>query len=73
MFTNVTFSISPLLLRKAREKAVAERKTLNVLFRDWVENYVRGQKSSADYRALMARLRHVESGGKFSREEMNER
>lgn len=73
MLTNVTFSISPVLLRKAREKAMGERKTLNVLFRDWVETYVRGARPSSDYRELMGRLRHVASGGKLSREELNER
>ncbi len=73
MLTNVTFSISPLLLRKAREKAVGERKTLHVLFRDWVENYVRGRRPSSDYKALMARLKNVDSGRTFSREEFNER
>jgi hypothetical protein len=73
MLINVTFSISPLLLRKAREKAVGDQKTLNALFRDWVENYVRGQRPSSDYKALMAHLKHVDSGRTFSREELNER
>ncbi len=73
MLTKITFRISPVLLHKARKKAMGERKTLDVLFRDWVEKYVGGTRPSSDYREVMGRLRHVASGGKFSREELNKR
>jgi hypothetical protein len=73
MLTNVTLTVTPSLLRKAREKAMAERRTLNDLFRDWVGAYVRGTRPSVDYQKLMTRLHYAQSGRKFTREEMNER
>ncbi len=72
MLTNVTFSVEPLLLRKAREKAAQERKVLNVLFREWVAQYVR-QGRGGKYRELMKRLSYASAGKKFTREELNER
>ena len=72
MLTNVTFSLEPLLLRKAREKAAQERKVLNVLFREWVTQYVR-QGRSGKYRDLMKKLDYASAGRKFTREELNER
>lgn len=71
--TNVTFSISPVVLQRAREKAMAERRTLNELFRGWVEGYVRGNKPAHDFRSVMLQLQHVNSGKKWSRNELNER
>ena len=59
-------------LRKAREKAAQERKALNVLFREWVVQYVR-QGHGGKYRDLMKQLSYASAGKKFSREELNER
>ncbi len=72
MLTNVTFTVEPLLLRKAREKAVQERKVLNVLFREWITGYVR-QGRDGKYRDLMKKLSYASPGKKFTREELNER
>ena len=71
--TNVTFSLDPLLLREAREKAVRERKTLNVLFREWMAGYVGRGRNKGSYRELMKRLSYASPGRKFTREELNER
>ena len=73
MLTNVTFSIDPFLLKKARDKAVAERKALNVLFREWVGRYVSNKRPTSEYRSAMKRLDYAHPGRKFNREEMNER
>ena len=72
---NITLSADEKLIEAARERALAERTTLNEQFRRWLEEYV-GQDRSAD-RAMevIGRLQqYVRTGGrKFSREEMNER
>jgi len=73
MIKNITFNAEEALLRKAREKAMHERKSLNVLFRDWLSRYVNQDDVSNDYHTLMKRLKHIVPGRKFSREEMNER
>ena len=72
MLTNITFSIDPVLLRQAREKAAQERKVLNVLFREWVSQYLR-QGRGGTYRSVMKKLGYASAGKKFTREELNER
>jgi hypothetical protein len=73
MLTNITFSIDPFLLKQARGKAATEHKALNLLFRQWVASYVRGNAPSPQYRSLMKRLDYASPGRKFTREELNER
>lgn len=73
MLTNVTFSLDPFLLKKARGRAAGERTTLNALFRQWVSGYVNPRRPANDFQALMKRLDYADAGRKFSREEMNER
>ena len=73
MLKNITFSADDYLIKKAREKAVREHKTLNVIFRNWLAEYVHQNKQKVDYRHLMKKLNYVTPGRKFSRGEMNER
>ena len=70
---NITFSADEDLIERARQVAKAEHKTLNVAFREWLAAYASRQGNVQQYRALMERLRHIDSGGRYSREEMNER
>ncbi|MBI2978922.1 MAG: hypothetical protein HYY38_08935 [Rhodospirillales bacterium] len=71
---NVTRTVEEDLLKKARSKAIAQHKSLNVLFREWVKQYVGVREGwSAVYQALMKRLGHARAGRCFSRDEMNER
>lgn len=70
---NITLSADEDLIEKARALARSRQKTLNAAFREWLEQFVSETGSAADYRSLMRRLRHVNSGRRFSREEMNER
>ena len=73
MLKNITLSAEKSLIQKAREKAVKERKSFNVVFREWLRSYT-GQKIAAEnYKDLMKQLRHIHPGRKFSRVEMNER
>ena len=70
---NITFSADKPDIERAREVARSQNTTLNELFRDWLRGVARREVQAERYRALMARLRHVNSGRKFTREEMNER
>ena len=74
MVKNVTLTVEENLLKKARVKAIAQHKTLNALFRDWVGQYVGAcEGRSAAYHTLMKKLSHARAGRRFSRDEMNER
>jgi len=70
---NVTFSADEDLIERAREAAKGEHKTLNVAFREWLTAYGARKGNVQQYRALKERLKHIDSGGRYSREEMNGR
>jgi len=69
---NITLSADADLLEKARLVAKAENTTLNAAFREWLQSYVR-QRNLAAHRALRDSLKHINAGGPFTRDEMNER
>ena len=73
MIKNITFNAEDFLLKKAREKAMRERKSLNGVFREWLGRYVGQEDVSKNYRVLMKSMKYVVPGKKFSREELNER
>lgn len=73
MARNVTLSADEDLLRRARDRAQRNNTTLNALFRTWLQRYVGQERAGERYDAVMARLSHVEAGGSFSRDELNER
>lgn len=71
---NITLSADESLIERARAVALAERTTLNAAFREWLEQYSARAGRGAAFRALMQRLKHVDSGGRhYTRDEMNER
>ena len=70
---NITLSADEDLIEQARRVARAQRKTLNAAFREWLVQFTSRSGSSQNVDSLMRRLRHVKSGRRFSREEMNER
>ncbi len=70
---NITFSADERLIEKARLKAAKEKTTLNKRFREWLAGYAKQNDAGNTYNKLMEELSHVNSGGKFSRDEMNER
>lgn len=71
---NITLSAPEELIEKARRKAAARGTTLNNEFRNWLELETRnGEELATRYERVLQRLGHVDSGGKFTREEMNER
>jgi len=73
MVKNITLSMDASLLQKARKRATEHGKSLNSLFREWMERYVNQAHRSINYQELMKNLRHVKAGQNFSRDERNER
>lgn len=73
MKKNITFIADEKLIQKARAKALAEHQSLNLLFRQWLENYVKRTQKHINYAALMQTIRYAKAGRKFTRDEMNER
>lgn len=72
---NITLSADASLILAARERAAAERTTLNAQFRRWLADYA-GRTHQAD--AAMATIRQLRGdiatgGRRFTRDEMNER
>ena len=73
MLKNITLSAEDLIIKKAREKARKEQKTLNELFREWMKSYISGSNPVGDFEEFMKHVDYANAGRKFSREEMNER
>ena len=70
---NITFSADENKIEIAREVARSEHKTLNDAFREWLDWYASRKVTRAEIEALFERLKYVNAGRKFTREEMNER
>lgn len=70
---NITLSADEFLIEKARQKAKKERKSLNVVFREWLSRYAGRTDVAQDYLKMMKKLGYARSGHKFTRDEMNER
>ncbi|MGB2635314.1 MAG: DUF6364 family protein [Candidatus Acidiferrum sp.] len=70
---NITLSADENLIEQARLIAKSQHKTLNALFREWLEQFTTRSGNTQEFDALMRRLKHVKSGKRFSRDEMNER
>ena len=69
---NITLSADPDLIEKARAVAKSENTTLNAAFREWLASYIR-QSNLAAHRALRESLKHINAGGPYTRDEMNDR
>lgn len=70
---NITLSAEEGLIEEARAAARARKTTLNQLFRDWLAELAGRRDQEKRLAALTKRLGYVRSGGRFSREDMNER
>ena len=70
---NVTLSADEDLIEQARLVARSRHKTLNAAFREWLLQYTAQAGAAQELDSLMKRLRHVQAGRHFSRDEMNER
>jgi hypothetical protein len=70
---NVTLSADEDLIEQARLVARSQRRTLNAAFREWLLHFTAQAGNGQEVDALMRRLRHVNSGSRFSRDEVNKR
>jgi hypothetical protein len=70
---NITFSADEDLIERARLRAIEQKTTLNVAFRQWLERYAGPAATVEEYRHLMRHLKGVDAGRKFTREELNSR
>ncbi len=70
---NITLSADEELIEQARLTARAQRKTLNAAFREWLVQFTAQAGNGQEVDSLMRRLRHIDPGRRFSRDEMNER
>ena len=73
MVRNITLSVDEVLIKRARKKAEQENSSLNMLFRDWISKYVNSTQIGENYENIMKTLSSVNSGGKFTRDELTER
>ena len=70
---NITLSADEQLIEQARLLAKSRHKTLNAVFREWLEQFTAQGGNAQEFDALMKRLKHVQAGRRFSRDELNER
>src|SRR5437016_12664247 len=70
---NITLSADEQLIEQARLLAKSRHKTLNAMFREWREQFTAQSGGAQEFDALMKRLKHVQAGSRFSRDELNER
>jgi hypothetical protein len=70
---NITLSAEDKKIELAREVAREENRTLNDAFREWLDWYGSRRVTRQQIEALYERLKYVNAGRKFTREEMNER
>ncbi len=70
---NITLSADEDLIERARSIARGQRRTLNAAFREWLAQFAESEGDAQGFDALMKQLHHVNAGGRFSRDDMNER
>ncbi|RJP87305.1 MAG: hypothetical protein C4518_12455 [Desulfobacteraceae bacterium] len=73
MLKNITLSADEELIQKARERAQKENTSLNISFRQWLQQYVNSSTTPLDYDNFIQSLSYARSTRGFSRDEFNER
>ena len=73
MLKNITLSADKNLIERARQRAEAQKTTLNAEFRRWLAQYVESPQTRSEFTELMEHFAYIKPGKKFSRNEMNER
>ena len=73
MLKNITLSAEDVLIKKAREKAQTEQRTINGLFREWLKKYINQTKTHNNFEEFMNQANYARPGKKLTREEMNAR
>lgn len=73
---NITFSAQEDAIERARKIAQRENRTLNELFREWLENInlqFRQEDTSNQLNSLWEKTNYLRVGKKLNRDKMNER
>jgi hypothetical protein len=70
---NITLSAEEHKIELGREAARDENRTLNDAFREWLDWYGSRRVTRQQIEALYEKLKYVNAGRKFTRDEMNER
>jgi hypothetical protein len=73
MLQNITLSAEKVLIERARQRAEAQKTTLNAEFRRWLAEYIEYPQTAADFAVLMDQLNYIQPGETFTRIDMNER
>ena len=73
MLKNITLSADEYLIEKARKNAQKEKKSLNTIFREWLDRYVKQHGGDVKFNTLIKKMSYAKSGKHFTREEMNAR
>src|SRR5260370_37191681 len=63
---NITLSADEQLIEQARLLAKSQHKTLNAMFREWLQQFTAQSGGTKEFDALMKRLKHVQAGGGFN-------
>jgi hypothetical protein len=74
---NITFSAKEEAIEKARKTAARQHRTLNELFREWLDDVpvasTRNKKNPERFDELWEQVNYLRVGKRLSRDEMNER
>jgi len=73
---NITFSAKEETIEKARKVAARQHRTLNELFREWLDSINKetsDETVSSNLHSLWGQTNYLRVGKKLSRDEMNER
>jgi len=62
---NITLSADENLIEQARLVARAQHKTLNVAFREWLEQYVAQSGNAQEVESLFGKVCHLRAGRHF--------
>lgn len=73
MLRNITLSAEAAMIEQARERAKAERKSLNTIFREWLQQYVGHGRRRKDFLRIMRAMKYVNPGRSFTRDDYNAR
>jgi hypothetical protein len=70
---NITLSAEDELIDRARLVASQRHTTLNEAFREWLQQFAASKGDAEAFDNVMERLKHVNAGRHFTRDELNER
>ena len=72
----ITMSADEALIERANERAKREERSLNDAFQQWLEQYAGPPgpiMTPEQYEEFMKQFAHIQLGGPYTRDEMNER